>query len=171
MKDFNMIEQLYDEAFPKQEQVPMGILLSRAKSKNIHFEAYYDGDIFIGFTYVMIGKDITYLFYLATSAEVRGKGYGEQILNLIKNNNLKQRLVLTCMAEDEEADDNDLRLRRQNFYLRNGYTHAGFSCNMNGNHMVAFTQNGKVSTEEFLAVFKKFWGAIMFIFFKPKINK
>jgi len=171
MKDFSLIEDLYYTAFPKHEQVPMGMLLSRTKNKDMDFDAYYDGDVFIGFTYLIADKDLTYLFYLATSADVRGKGYGAQILSHIKANHPNQRLVLNCLAEDVQADDNDLRLRRQNFYLRNGYSHAGFSCKMNGNHMIALVQNGAVTTEEFSAIFKRFWGPIWFIFFKPKINK
>jgi len=171
MKDFSLIEDLYHTAFPKHEQVPMSFLLSRTKKEDIYFDAYYDGNNFIGFTYIITNKDLTYLFYLATSAEVRGKGYGAQILSHIKVSYPNQRLVLNCLAEDINADDNDLRLRRQKFYLRNGYIRAGFSCEMNGNHVIVFTQNGAVSTEEFLAIFKKFWGAIWFIFFKPKIKE
>ena len=171
MNDFSLIEDLYYTAFPKREQVPMGILLSRTKNKDIRFEAYYDGNVFVGFTYVITNKDLTYLFYFATSAEVRGEGYGTQILSHFKASYPNQRLVLNCLAEDENAADNDMRKRRQNFYLRNDYIYAGFSCKMNGNHVIAFTQSDTITTEEFSAVFKKFWGPIWFILFKPKIEE
>jgi len=170
MTDFKLIEKLYRNAFPKQERIPMGSLLSRAKHKDIHFDTYYDGDTVVGLSYIITHKDITYLFYLATGSKIRSKGYGKQILSHIKANYYNQRLVLNCLAEDTQADDNDLRLRRQNFYLRNGYTHTGFSCDLSGNHVIVFVQNGTITTKEFSAIFKKFWGPIMFMFFKPKMR-
>ena len=171
MNDFGLFKDLYYTAFPKSEQIPMAFLLRKAKKDGIRFNAYYDEDIFVGFTYTITDGDLTYLLYLATRADIRSKGYGRQILNHIRTTYPVNRLVLNCLAEDENADDNEMRKRRQNFYFRNGYAYAGFSCKMNGNSLIVLAHNCHVTPEEFLGIFKKFWGSIFFAFFKPKMRE
>jgi len=171
MKDFSRTKDLLYTAFSRSEQAPMFLLLFNVKNyKNFDFEAYYDDETFIGFTYTVTVGNVTYLFYLATKADVRGKGYGSQILSHIRATYPNQRLVLNCFAEDENAEDNEMRKRRRNFYFRNGYNRASFSSKINGNHLEVLTHNCSVTPEEYLGIFKKFFGSILFTFFKPKIK-
>lgn len=171
MKDFNLFKNLFYTAFPKSEQVPVGVLLSNAKSDKVSFDAYYDGNIFVGFTYILTYEDLTYLFYFAIRSDIRSKGYGTQILSHIKKTYPNQRLVLNCDAEDETAADNEVRKKRKDFYFKNGYSNMDFTCKMNGNHLEILTHSCDVTPEEFQMIFKKFWGRILFTFLKPKIIK
>jgi len=57
-KDFQAVKDLYTSAFPKVEQAPLWFVFWRAKNAYIDFTAYYDGDIFAGFTYIITHEDI-----------------------------------------------------------------------------------------------------------------
>jgi len=59
----------------------------------------------------------------------------------------------------------------KDFYFKNGYTPAGFSCKMHGNNLEVVINKGRVIGEEFLALFKKYMGSVLFIFFKPQIRR
>lgn len=46
------IKQLYETAFPEDEQIPWKDLMRLVEEMPLDFTAYYDGEEFIGFTIV-----------------------------------------------------------------------------------------------------------------------
>ena len=74
------IKQLYETAFPKDEQIPWNDLMRLVGEMPLDFTAYYDGEEFIGFTIVYPRKSFNWYWYFAVREELRGKGYGQQIL-------------------------------------------------------------------------------------------
>ena len=46
------IKQLYEMAFPEDEQIPWKDLMRLVEEMPLDFTAYYDGEDFIGFTIV-----------------------------------------------------------------------------------------------------------------------
>ena len=67
-------------AFPEDEQIPWDDLMRLIGEMPLDFTAYYDGEEFIGFTIVYPRKSFSWFWYFAVSKELRGKGYGQQIL-------------------------------------------------------------------------------------------
>jgi GNAT superfamily N-acetyltransferase len=74
------IKQLYETAFPEDEQIPWKDLMRLVEEMPLDFTAYYDGEDFIGFTIVYPRKSINWFWYFAVCQELRGKGYGQKIL-------------------------------------------------------------------------------------------
>ena len=74
------IKQLYETAFPEDEQIPWKDLVRLVEEMPLDFTAYYDGEDFIGFTIVYPRKSINWFWYFAVCQELRGKGYGQKIL-------------------------------------------------------------------------------------------
>ena len=74
------IKQLYETAFPEDEQIPWEDLMRLVGEMPLDFTAYYDGEAFIGFTIVYPRKSFNWFWYFAVNEELRGKGYGQQIL-------------------------------------------------------------------------------------------
>ena len=74
------IKQLYETAFPEDEQIPWKDLMRLVEEMPLDFTAYYDGEEFIGFTIVYPRKSINWFWYFAVCEELRGKGYGQKIL-------------------------------------------------------------------------------------------
>ena len=88
------IMQLYETAFPKDEQIPWDDLLRLVGEMPLDFTAYYDGEDFIGFTIVYPRKSFNWFWYFAVSKELRGKGYGQQILTQLIERYKEQPFVL-----------------------------------------------------------------------------
>ena len=72
------IRQLYETAFPEDEQIPWEDLMRLIKEMPLDFTAYYDGEDFIGFTIVYPRKSCSWFWYFAVCEKLRGKGYGQQ---------------------------------------------------------------------------------------------
>jgi len=166
---FNQIKQLYKSAFPKQEQAPIPWLLSMTKKDTVKFDAYYDDDVFVGITYTLSFDGVTYLWYFATSSELRGKGYGSQILHHLNECFPNDRIVLNLEVQDASKSDSEMRKKRKEFYIRNGYTLADYSCIFNRNHLDVMFTHGAVTKSEFLSIFKHNFNPIMHFLTKPKI--
>ena len=165
---FQHIKDLYSTAFPRQEQVPLPFLINQTKKESVKFDAFYDDDVFVGLTYTISYKDISYLWYLATRSDLRSKGYGSQIMQHLHEVHSDKRIILNLDVQDESAADNDIRKKRKEFYLKNDYTSTGYSCIFNGNKLDVMSINGHVAPDEFVSIFKEFFGFMYFIA-KPKI--
>ncbi|MCL2843493.1 MAG: GNAT family N-acetyltransferase [Oscillospiraceae bacterium] len=166
---FHHIKELYSSAFPRQEQAPLPFLINQTKKDTVRFDAYYDGDVFVGLTYTISFGDTTYLWYLATQRELRSQGYGAQIMQHLRKVYPNNRIVLNLDAQDESASDSEIRKRRKEFYIRNGYTSTGYLCMFHGNRLDVMSINGNVTANEFLAIFKHYFGPIMYLLARPKI--
>ena len=118
----NDISPLYLSAFPMQERPPLDYFYYAVENKKENeLYAYYIEDKFIGFSYLTFYKDICYIFFLAVLEKERNKGYGSEILSLIKENN-KDKVILLCYEEvDEKYPDYLLRKKRKDFYISNGF--------------------------------------------------
>ena len=78
------VEPLFLSSFPETERPGPDIFFSSFKKESNVLYAFYDKDKFIGFTSLIIYKDIAYIFFLAVSPSLRGKGYGSQIISELK---------------------------------------------------------------------------------------
>ena len=98
------IKQLYETAFPEDEQIPWDDLMRLIEEMPLDFTAYYDGETFIGFTIVYPRKSVNWFWYFAVCEELRGKGYGQQILTqLIEKykgqSNAYVAMLSTCVMD------------------------------------------------------------------------
>ena len=118
------IKQLYETAFPEDEQIPWDDLMRLIWEMPLDFTAYYDGEDFIGFTIVYPRKSFNWFWYFAVRDELRGKGYGQQILTQLIERYKEQPFVLDMESTTQVCDNLEERRKRQAFYLRNGrYVH------------------------------------------------
>ena len=115
------IKQLYETAFPKDEQIPWDDLMRLVGEMSLDFTAYYEGEEFIGFTIVYPRKSFNWFWYFAVCEEFRGNGYGQQILTQLIERYKGQPFVLDMESTTQVCDNLAQRKRRQAFYLRNGF--------------------------------------------------
>lgn len=87
--------KLYNEAFPKEERIPIWLLKLLARKNKANFYGIYDNGKFIGLIYNIYYKDIVFIFYLAIDKELRGQGYGSKVLEYIKYKYSKHRIILS----------------------------------------------------------------------------
>ncbi|MCQ2506948.1 MAG: GNAT family N-acetyltransferase [Lachnospiraceae bacterium] len=123
--DFKKIHKLYVEAFPKEERCPFFFLKHRAvKGKGELLSVYSkeaDKETFIAMVSILSNDEIAYLFFFAIQKEYRGKEYGSQILKMLPELYEGKKLFLAREQLDDNAENNAQRIRRHNFYLRNGF--------------------------------------------------
>ena len=115
------IKLLYETAFPEDEQIPWKDLLRLVEEMPLDFTAYYDGDDFIGFTIIYPRKSFNWFWYFAVREKLRGKGYGQRILTQLLDNYKCQPFVLDMESTTQVCDNLEQRIKRQTFYIRNGF--------------------------------------------------
>ena len=119
--DDEQIKQLYETAFPEDEQIPWKDLMRLIGEMPLDFTAYYDGQTFIGFTIVYPRMSFNWFWYFAVREELRGKGYGQQILTQLIERYEGQPFVLDMESTTQVCDNLEQRKQRQAFYIRNGF--------------------------------------------------
>ena len=140
------IRRLYESAFPDDEQIPWDDLMRLIREMLLDFTAYYDGEDFIGFTIVYPRKQfnlrtkheqsgtcsnyalqgggrpkVNWFWYFAVREELRGKGYGQQILTQLIEKYKGQTCVLDMESPTQVCENIEQRKRCHAFNLRNGF--------------------------------------------------
>ncbi|RRJ64635.1 N-acetyltransferase [Paenibacillus oralis] len=116
LKEYEQIKELIIS-----ERFPMWFLLWKARSNFADFLALYDDDRFVGVTYLVTSRDLTFVMYLAIDGEIRSKGYGKKALETIQSQHPGNRIILNIEAIEESADNYEQRVKRKFFYTKNGF--------------------------------------------------
>ena len=86
----------------------------------------YDDNAIVGFLILRKYESICYLAYFAVNREKRSAGIGSQALKLLIERYPDAQIVTEFEAPDDSCDNNAFRLRRRDFYLRNGFYETGW---------------------------------------------
>jgi len=148
------IKPLFLSAFPSEERPPADIFFKGFENDHNVLYGFYDEETFIGFASLVLYKDIAYIFFLAVSPSQRDKGYGSMILTLLKEL-YKDYVLLLCYEEvDEKYSDYQIRQKREQFYLRNGFISNDLKTNEFGViFQTAYYGAHKVKFEDYVEIF------------------
>lgn len=155
----NKIEPLYISAFPPEERPPEEMFFSNAEKKDNELFAVYEGEEFIGFTDLLFYKDLCYLFFLAVTPESRNKGFGSKIIQEIFKMYSDKNFVLCYDEVDDKYPDNSIRIRRRDFYYRNGFKENNLkTCEYGVRYDTVYHGSHQVSFEDYLGLFIHCYG-------------
>ena len=155
LKEYNKIKNLILTSFPKNERYPMWLLSLLSKRKCVDFLAFYDEEQFCGLTYSISSDKMTFLLYLAVNDEVRSKGYGSEILFCLKQSNSQNTIVFNVEKTNTNADNNEQRMKRVNFYLKNGFQLTDYEL-VDGNDIYSVLASDKnFSVEDYKNIMRK----------------
>ncbi len=119
---WNLVKEIYMEAFPKAERKPFFLL---KKSKRIQvFTAIEENEV-LGFAVTVPFHNLVMVDYLAVNSKIRSKGTGSFLLQELCNTYQGKKLVLLIEQLDDSAKNQQQRLARRKFYLKNGFTSSG----------------------------------------------
>ena len=106
---------LYEESFPVAERRKAEDHLSACNDNRFFPLSVWDGNQLIGLMFFWEWDNYRYLEHLAVNPDLRGHGYGTQLLNYLRES--KHTIIL-------EIDPliNELSVRRLQFYERAGFT-------------------------------------------------
>lgn len=153
---------LYKEAFPKEERAPLFFLKAKAKKKVSDCFGIYDEDTFVGLLNLIYHKDIVFVFYFAVRGDLRGKGYGSQILDALKEKFPARRLILTIEDPNAPCENREQRQKRKAFYQKNRFAACGYSMIEKGIAYQALSFGGQVSADELQALLKAYMGGFWY---------
>ena len=154
---FPQVKALYESAFPANERIPIKHLLDNKIKRE--FWAFFDGDLFCGFSNSITHGSITNIVYFAVEAELRSRRYGSQILQAIRRQHPDTRIVVDIEVEEDSKDAEELerRNRRRKFYTRNGFDSSPVDYVWQGEHYRLLSAGGTVTEKEF----RDFWKEIL----------
>ncbi len=148
---------LMKTSFPREELVPLSLLQVMTLRKGVSFLAFYDAETFVGTTYLVEFRSFLFVFYLAVSPSVRGKGYGSRILEWIKSRSEGKNIAIDVEALGN--GDNIMKLRRIEFYRREGITDTGYRLMDNGvKYMILSSSPDTFSPD----IFEEGWRSFLF---------
>lgn len=161
------VKQIYANAFPKEERMPFSMMIAMSYLWNTEFLSYYDGDILCGLIYfATIGRQ-TFVMFFAVDEKLRSRGYGSQILDCVQKAYPKNKIIISIEpCCDKSADELEVRIRRKDFYLRNGYKETGYFMKL-GTTQEIIIKNGEFSKRKF----RMFFALYSFLTMYPKIWK
>jgi GNAT superfamily N-acetyltransferase len=173
--DYNRVKTLYKKAIPVYERAPFWFLLSRSKSKNIMFYSINDDDLWIGFVYFIFNNNLLIIQFFAIDDGIRSKGYGGQVLTKIKSMYPEYSIVLGIEKPEDEAENNEQRIKRKIFYNKNGFHESGYYGKQNKVTMELLLYGNEFNLEKLYGLLRIFFGKyfwrVISIFFKKRIKK
>lgn len=131
-EDMELLRRLNNEAFPTEERIETGRLITMGMTGRVRLTAVYDNGLFVGFYVVRVQEPVVYIFFIAIDGAMRSKGYGSEILSLIRKSYSDSQIVLDLERQDETAPNHEQRKARKKFYLRNGFKETGYFMTYDG---------------------------------------
>ncbi len=153
---WQQINSLAKEAFPPEEYLAPDKLVEMSTASSFDFLALTDGDKFIGFMVVQIYKELAYLFFLAIEPSCRAKGYGSRAIETLRALYPGKKQVVDFEMQDETAPNNEQRIKRRQFYLKNGYKETGLFLSYLGVDYEVFCMDSNFEPQEFKEMMKEF---------------
>lgn len=125
-EDKLIADTINEEAFPECERNSLDDMYASDTADIIEILGIYDDNAIVGFFIVRKYKNIRYLAYFAVSQDKRSAGIGSQALKFLMERYPYAQIVTEFETPDDSCDNNAMRLRRRDFYLRNGFYETGW---------------------------------------------
>lgn len=144
------VEQLYGDAFPAAERVPFKRLVqSPLDGYTDKLWVFTRDDVFCGFMTTITRADLTLVGYFAMMPALRGQGNGSAALQLMRKMLPHQRIALEIEVLDPQAANYAERVRRRDFYVRNGYRMTAIQYRTYGVPFVVMVNGADIGAEEY----------------------
>ena len=160
-KNIKIVKNILKTSFTKEERMPFFMMRLLSKTPNTDFLAFYDQASLCAFVYMATYDDITLIIYLAVDELERSKGYGTKVLKLIEGMYPKNKMVLFIDRCDVDAADKNDRLKRKQFYSRNGYQETDYFIDSTKEYQEIMIKNGPFEKEQFIGFLKKYSNGAM----------
>ena len=142
-KDGQYWHDVYLNAFPEYERLPFSQLQQVANEQEaVRLAMIVDDDNPVGILLLVeISNQKAFVLYFAVDANIRGKGIGSRTITALKEK-YPGGIVLESEIIGQQADNEAQRVKRYEFYQRNGVTDSGFlTKNMGGTfHLLRSTE-------------------------------
>lgn len=159
------IKQIYFDSFPQNERMPFPLMIAMSKLWNTQFLSFYDDNSPCGLIYLAVNRKLVFIMFLAVDKGLRSKGYGSAILQKMQRKYPNKKIIVSIEPCAEEVPDIEIRRKRRDFYLRNGFKETSCRMRLNGVEQEILITNGVFSKREFQCFFAGYSNFTMY----PKI--
>lgn len=150
------VTALYESSFPEDERMPYKLMIAMALRRGMDMKLYYHGERLCAMTYICTYGKLSYIFYLAVDKALRGRGLGRRLLRQIRADYPGNNIILEIERLDPTAENNDERIRRKEFYRRNGFTECGRNVSYGGVDYEVLSSTGTLDVGELDRLIKHF---------------
>jgi len=116
---YTQVNDIYEKSFPPEERYLE--LNKMIENENTELYCLVDNERVLGIIYLISYKDMIFILYLAINTEIRSKGYGSYLLRWCLQEYSDKQIYLNIEEVREGFEDYEIRKRRLNFYLKNGF--------------------------------------------------
>lgn len=158
-EQLSQIEQLYMEAFPREERKPFPLLIEKSREGTVDILSIESGNgPMIGEAILARDNELILLDYFAIVPQFRGNGAGSHALQSLLARYSGHKFMLEIESAFHPVPDLELRQRRKKFYLRNGMVCMDYTVSLFGIEMEVLTYGQGVSFQEYHALYENVFG-------------
>ena len=147
-KDRKYFERINDEAFPLSERLSFDEIFDFASATDTDVLGIYDNENPVGFTVLLKNAKCGYIYYIAIDNHKRSKGYCCASIQKMMELYPELQLVLDFEVIDENTENNEQRIRRKSFYLKNGFHETGNYTILRDDRFEVMCNGGELRKEE-----------------------
>ncbi len=152
------IKKLYKHAFPKWERKPFWLMLKKQKIGITDIFYLEKNNKFCGLASTILYKNIVLLAYFAIDESMRGLGYGSEALLELQKYYKDKDFILEIESTKIPSENYNERIRRKNFYKRNGITETGIGVNLFGVEMEVLSRGTDLTYDRYFEIYKNYIG-------------
>ncbi len=156
------IKKIYMEAFPKRERKPFFALRHSVKAGKVHMMVATENHQVCGFIALVPYKNIIMVDYLAVSSKIRSKGTGSYMLENVRQKFSDKNIVLLIERLDDLAENQEQRIARRKFYIKNGFTSSNLFITGVSGDMEIMNCGNVLSKDECIPLLKYTIGNLFF---------
>lgn len=153
----SQLKELFISAFPKQERPPFAMIENLSKIKSNDFYAVLNDTEFAGLVFINTFEDILGIQYLAIDESKRDQGIGSKILDKLKVEYPNFKINIAMEKLDAKALNNDQRIARKKFYLKNEFKSYQVFVNEFDVVYELLSFGGEVNFQDYLKLSNNFW--------------
>lgn len=130
--DMKFILELYQQAFPEVERKPFSVIERKAAMGSMEILAIKEDSQRVGLAITAMEESMVLLDYFAIAENFRGQGEGSEALMLLQALYSDRQFFLEIEEPDEAAENQEQRVKRKAFYLKNGMKETGIRITLFG---------------------------------------
>lgn len=146
-KYYTQVRDIYIKSFPEDERyISLEKMIER---KNTKLYCLVEKEIVLGIMYLIMYNDMIFLLYLAIDNKKRSKGYGSYLLKWCLKKYTDKKIYLNIEEVNKEAIDYEIRKKRLDFYLKNGFFLTNYISKEEVQNFNILSNNTKIDINEY----------------------
>ena len=150
---YAQVNGIYEESFPVEERYLN--LDKLIESLNTKLYCLVDRQEVLGFIYLINYENMIFILYLAINSKVRSNGYGRYLLKWCLEKYKDKKIYLNIDEVKSEFEDYEIRNRRLNFYLKNGFFNTNYISKEDSGNFNILSNNLEIDIDKYKMLDKK----------------